>query len=180
MATVECPHEQDVLDAVAAGRWPARCDEELTSHVVQCRLCTDLVEVVGALTEAHDELWPSIQVPSAGTVWWRAQLRARREAAYKASRPITVIQLVASAAAVVVLVTLSYALAPWLTHVNIPRLEIGLPSWEMPSFAVSSAVPSFELPIMATLGMWGWLAIGAFVTWAVIAPLVIYLAVVED
>ena len=172
MAAVECPHEQDVLDAVAAGRWPARCDEELTMHVSACRLCADLVAVVGPLTEAREELWPEIQVPSAAAVWWRAQVRARQEAARKASRPITVVQVASTAAAALLVIGLCYATAPWLANLSIPRPELP----QLPPIDLQA----LRIPTVAELGMWGWAAIAAFVTWAVIAPLVIYLAVVED
>ena len=165
MGTVDCPREQDVLDALAAGRWPARCEDELRAHVAECGVCADVIEVVKPMREAHDELWPTIQIPPAGTVWWRAQLRARQEAARNASRPITVAQVLAGVAAVVALVGVFYAAAPWLSDFNftapvLPSLELG----------------SLELPTLAELGLWGWVAIIAFLTWAVISPLVIYLA----
>jgi hypothetical protein len=39
-------------------------------------------------------------VPDSGRVWWLAQLRARREAAEAAGRPITAVQVIALACAV--------------------------------------------------------------------------------
>ena len=43
-------------------------------------------------------------LPDPGIVWWRAQLRARREAAVAAGRPITGVQVLAAACALAVLV----------------------------------------------------------------------------
>ena len=52
-------------------------------------------------------------LPESGLVWWRAQLRARQDAARVAVRPITVAQAVAFAAAVGVLGALFGATASW-------------------------------------------------------------------
>ena len=51
----ECTREQDVLDAIAANRWPRRSDEELLQHVAGCAICSDLVEVVRPLIDEHDQ-----------------------------------------------------------------------------------------------------------------------------
>jgi len=158
-----------VLDALAAGRWPARCESELQSHVAQCPVCMDLGEVVGSLTAEHDELWSAIEVPSAGTVWWRAQVRARQEAARQASRPITVVQTAGAIVAAIAVVAVFYVSAPWLTMWIATAPE--LPSFEL---------PAISLPSLASPGMWRWVAIAALITWAVIAPLAVYLAVAED
>ena len=92
MANVECPREQDLLDALTAGRWPDRVDAELHTHVRDCAICTDLADVVGALYDARDVVYADVAVPASGTVWWRAQIRARREAAAQAARPVTIVQ----------------------------------------------------------------------------------------
>lgn len=175
MIRVECAREQDVLDAIAARRWPERCDAELRDHVASCSICSDVVAVVGPLTASHDEIWPEIQVPSSATVWWRAQLRAQQEAARKAARPITIVQVAASVAALVVIVVTAYAIRPWL-----PAFTFGLP--ELPTLSVS--LPRIALPevpsSISEIGLWSWMAIGAFLSWAVIAPLVIYFATAEE
>jgi hypothetical protein len=59
---------------------------------------------------ACDESHP----PPAGVVWWRAERRARHEAARIAARPTTVMQAVALACAAGVAVALLQFLAPWL------------------------------------------------------------------
>ena len=175
MMRIECPREQDVLDAIAARRWPARCDAELRDHVATCSICTDFVEVVEPLTVARDDMWPEIQVPSSATVWWRAQLRARQEAERKASRPITVVQVAASIVALVVIAAASYAVRPWMPAFRFPR-----PEWP----ALNVSVPHISLPdvpsSISDLGMWSWVAIAIFLSWAVIAPLVIYFATSDE
>ena len=99
MNATECRREQDVLDAIAAGRWPDRCDAELSAHVAGCAICADVVAVAQAFREAHDAAWRDARVPPSGRVWWRAEMRARQEAARKAARPITVVQGIAGACA---------------------------------------------------------------------------------
>lgn len=88
MSPVDCPREQDVLDAVRSGRWPHR-DPELRSHVAGCGLCADLADVAAACAVEQDAAWiDTSHVPLSEVVWWRAQVRARTEAARAASQPI--------------------------------------------------------------------------------------------
>ena len=122
---IECEREQDVLDALAARRWPARCDTELAAHVAACPVCTDLVEVAGALLDDHDVTYRDARIPSSGVVWWRAQLRARDEDARAAARPIAFIQGVAASVALWLLVTLlravpSATVAAWTREQSAP------------------------------------------------------------
>ena len=87
----ECAREQDVLDAVAAGRW----DAELRAHIESCAICQDVRTVFAAMSEERDAAWEETSVPPASVVWWRAQIRAREEATRAASRPIAMAQAVA-------------------------------------------------------------------------------------
>ena len=172
MIRVDCAREQDVLDAIAARRWSERCEPELREHVASCSICADLAEVVTALTDSHDALWPEVQVPSSANVWWRAQLRARQEAARKASRPITVVQVAASIAALVVLVLVAYVIRPWLPAFTLPVPKLPV---------LNVAIPLPEVPAsLSDVGMWTWVAIAVFFSWAVIAPLVIYFATSDE
>jgi len=96
MAHIECAHESDVLMMVTTGRWPGRAPAELRQHVASCDICSDLALIAVAIdAEAAS---PAVSVPSAGTVWWRAQLRARQEAAQVVLRPITAAQALSLAA----------------------------------------------------------------------------------
>ncbi len=175
MTPAECPREQDVLDALAARRWPSRCDADLLAHVARCGICADMIMVIQPLADAHEELWPAIQVPSAATVWWRAQLRARQEAARRASRPMTIVQVAASIAALAVLVSIGYVASPLLASLSFSLATL--------PFAFSLPLMDFslpEVPAVRELGLWSWMAIGVFVTWAVVTPLAIYFASAEE
>ena len=97
--TIDCPREQDILDALAASRWPDRCDDDLREHVRGCLICGDLAAVAGALLDDRDAAWREAHVPPSGVVWWRAQLRAREEAARAAAWPLAFIQGVAASVA---------------------------------------------------------------------------------
>lgn len=91
MARIECPHESDVLTMVVTGQWPERAPADLRAHVAACELCADLAVVAQAIDEEHSaRIEPNL--PGSGTMWWRAQLRARQEAATQVVRPITVAQ----------------------------------------------------------------------------------------
>lgn len=98
MARLDCPHEVDVLTMVSTGQWPERAPADLRAHVVTCAVCADLASVARAI---DDERAAPIapRLPSSGTVWWRAQLRARQDAAREVGRPITVAQAVLLAVA---------------------------------------------------------------------------------
>ncbi len=99
MNATECTREQDAVDAVTAGRWPDRCDDELRAHVAGCSICADVVTVARALQQEHESAWRDARVPPSGRVWWRAEMRARQEAARRASQPITFVQGIAGACA---------------------------------------------------------------------------------
>ena len=92
MNQTECARETDVVDAVTSGRWPERADAGLRAHVAGCAICADVAEVARALQDDHDAAWRDARVPSAGRVWWRAEMRARQEAARKAAQPMAFVQ----------------------------------------------------------------------------------------
>src|SRR4030095_3916888 len=86
-----CPRETDLWDAIAAGRWPDAADATLRAHVVNCAACRDLALVAGSLQRDASEVARDATPPSSAIVWWRAQMRARQEAAHAADPPITVV-----------------------------------------------------------------------------------------
>jgi hypothetical protein len=165
---IECPREQDVLDAFAAQRWPARCAAELRAHVHDCGICADLVAVAGALLDDHDTAYAEARIPPSGLVWWRAQRRAREENARAAARPIAFIQGVAASVAVWLLVTLVrsvptvrlIALKEWMAGL-VPHVSVPLPTIAHAAAAIPVAV----------------LVAGAAL---LLAPIAIYFAVNED
>jgi hypothetical protein len=99
MKSVDCEFESEVLAAVVQSRWPDRVDASLRAHASTCAICSDVAAVAAAIGEASDEMRASVAVPDSGGVWWRARLRARREAAEAAGRPITAAQVIALACA---------------------------------------------------------------------------------
>ncbi len=183
MTRFECSREQDVLDALASRRWPARCDAELRDHVASCALCTDLVAVAGALLDEADDL-AADALPPASVIWWRAQLRAREEAARAAARPLRVAQQVAAALGIALLVVWCWASASYIRSsvgsvlAVVPRIDaqaIGaravaaLPAFDASALA-QSALAALASPAVQ-------LAAGA---WLILAPVAIYLAVARD
>ena len=99
MRLMECEFEADVLAAVLQSRWPDRVEAPLRAHAAVCPICRDVALVAAAIDGAREEGRPRVAVPDAGRVWWVAQMRARREAARAAGRPITAVQVAALACA---------------------------------------------------------------------------------
>jgi hypothetical protein len=112
MTNIACAREQDVLDVLAARRWPGRCEPELEEHIRVCGICGDLAAAAAALLDEHECAWGEARVPASGVVWWRAQVRAREEAARAAARPIAFVQGVAASCAVWVAFSLLRAFPP--------------------------------------------------------------------
>ncbi len=117
MKTVECKFEAEVLAAVVQSRWPDRADADLRAHVSICPICAEVAAVAGAIDEANERMRPEAVVPPAGRVWWQAQIRARREAAEAAGRPITAAQVIALAVAAGLLGACFGASSAWFQSV---------------------------------------------------------------
>ena len=108
-----CEFEAEVLAAALQSRWPDRVDADLRAHVAGCALCADVAAVAGVIEDAREAAHAHVVVPDSGRVWWLAQLRARREAAQAAARPITITELVAVACAVGLLGACFGATSEW-------------------------------------------------------------------
>jgi hypothetical protein len=85
-----CEKEFAVIAAVRRGAW----EEELRAHAAACPVCSEVVLVAQALGEMHAADLSEARVPAAGWMWWRMQLRAKREAGERATQPITLIERV--------------------------------------------------------------------------------------
>jgi hypothetical protein len=119
MKPFECACEDEVLAAVGSGRWPSRVDAELRAHVSQCAVCRDVVTVAEAFGREDAEPGrlaesAAAHIPDSGAMWFRAQLRARQEAARTAVRPITVAQALSFASVIGLLGVLLGASSSWL------------------------------------------------------------------
>ena len=88
MKTPQCEKEPTVTELLQSGRWPEACDAALRSHVEICAVCSEIVLLSRLLQDDNAALLADVKLPDAGLVWWKAQLRARREAAEAAARPI--------------------------------------------------------------------------------------------
>jgi predicted anti-sigma-YlaC factor YlaD len=113
MKQIDCEFEADALAAALQSRWPEHVDAQLRTHVAECPICSGVVTIASAVDDARDEMRARAVLPDSGLVWWRAQLRARREAAEAAGHPITAAQLVAFACAVGLLGACFGATSTW-------------------------------------------------------------------
>ena len=76
-AMTSCHREADLLEVIAdrGAAWRNAANPDLVMHVGSCALCRDLADVAGALHEDQARLIQGASVPSAGLVWWRANIR---------------------------------------------------------------------------------------------------------
>ena len=162
MKFADCPREQDVIDAVTTGRWPDRCDPELTQHVATCDGCRDLAGIFGLLGTSWEDARQDAHVPASGAVWWRAQVRARRDAARAAARPIAAAQTAGALLGFVLAVYGIARISPWL----------------LSALAFPSGLAHFDTPALGTLPG-GWL-VAAGAALIAVASLAVYLTVAED
>lgn len=158
----ECAREAEVLEAVTAGRWPFA--GELQAHAASCPVCNDLVSVAAAFTEdTHDGLLRA-DVPPSGLVWWRAQRRARTDAARTAGRAITFVQVAsiigAIAAALALLGGVTVMSRTWRTWIA---------NFSDAVYFGGVTIPSWTPPLLA-----------AFAVTLALAPIALYFAVRED
>jgi hypothetical protein len=147
----ECPRAQEALDIVRAGRWPDGCDEDTRTHVAACADCGDIVQVASTISADYHAAVRTVRVPSSGSVWWRAQRRARQEAEHTAARVVTFVQGVSVAIGVTVAVAIA-------GPENVSR-----------AFMFLTTLSQWSLPVL--LGVTTSLAL---------APVALYLAVSRD
>lgn len=167
MPRIECPYEDDVLTMVTTGQWPTRASAELRAHAAECPVCADLALVAQAIGE--DAVAP--RLPGSGTVWWRAQLRARQDAAKESGRPITVAQAVLLAVAGGLAGAVFGATTGWFqrvlhgawTVVSDAAANVHLP--ELPSLTVDSTTIANYSTGLLLLGIAAAVAM-AVVVWA--------------
>ena len=164
----ECVREQDVLDAIGTNPWPDRADEDLRRHVAKCAICIDLVQVVRPLLEDGERASGEAHLPPASVVWWRAQIRARGEAARLATWPLTL----AHGAAVAAVLTVALGLA-FLVRDRFDGWRQSLEAWS--DYAQSWATPLPGFVAQHAIGIA--LVAGACL---VVAPLVVYLVVADE
>jgi len=166
---IECVREDEVLMMVSTGRWPEAAPAELRQHADHCQVCRELGLAAASIGEEAEVSVPNL--PSAGTIWWRAQLRARQEAARQVVRPITAAQMMAFAAMVGAAGAVFGATTQWFQRGlrTLGRsISDGVASIPMPSLSLPqdlSTVPVTSWIIVLLVGV-GLLAGAAVVSWA--------------
>jgi hypothetical protein len=163
MTAPECVREHEILDEIAEGRWPEAAPVALREHAAACAVCADLALAVSALhDDAADAKVGTMALPSAGQVWWRAELRARHDAARLAQRPVIAVQVVAAVVFLAAVVTGVRSLAP--------------EAWTWLLRAAGAA----RTANLATLDSWSVALILSVGLWVVAGPIAIYMVVRAD
>lgn len=114
MKPMECQHEMRVIEAARSGLW----DDELRRHAAECAVCADTLLAARVLRELRASEPQDIKLPDAGLVYWKSQLRARREAAARAAEPIALVERFALVCAALTILGVSiwrrHAIRLWL------------------------------------------------------------------
>ena len=93
-----------------------------------CPECGPLVVLAQQIRREFEHTTREARVPTPEIVWWRAQMRARQDAARKAARPILLTQALAIAALIGLLVSVAGRLTlPALSFVELSPISVGLP-----------------------------------------------------
>jgi hypothetical protein len=100
-----CPREEEAVRALRESSWSG----ELRAHVAGCEQCAEALMVSEVLCEADRQA--NVGVAEPGLMWWKMQLRARREFAEQAARPI----VWAERGALLVLAVMVAWAAAWLS-----------------------------------------------------------------
>lgn len=137
MMPVECEFESEVLAVTLQGRWPDRVDAHLREHVAACAICSDIAAIAGAIEDAREEMSARVVVPDSGRVWWLAQMRARREAAEAANRPMTAAQAIAFVCALGLLGACFRAASTWFQSA-LGRIASGLAGFDTNAWLASA------------------------------------------
>lgn len=163
--TRSCRHEPAVLEAARASERTAVADD-IQAHLAACDDCRLSFALVVSLQDQRAQALSDARVPSAGQVWWRAELRARQDAAAAVARPITLATGLAAAAVIGVVVSLFGVLGWWAR------------AW------LATTLARLSWPEAATQAAWSggtWLAVGLALAMLLVAtPLVLYVASREE
>jgi nitrate/nitrite transporter NarK len=91
-----CLREPEIVRVITAVAARGPLSEELTNHLRQCVGCREAAAISSALVSEREAARHE-PVPTADIVWFRAQLKARAEAAELAARPVFAVHAVAAA-----------------------------------------------------------------------------------
>jgi len=166
MTPFTCAREKELTQALRLGHWPQACPPELRAHVAGCRTCSDLALVAGSLRVARSSVTDTPHLPSAGALWWRAQLRRRNADIERLARPLLGAQIFAMAMAVVVCA----GVLLWAA-----RQGFAIGSWFRQlahTFDLSALLPDS----LVQFGGISWLLIPVLATLALVSGVVVYFA----
>ena len=134
MKPVECEFESEVLAAALQSRWPDAWTPPARARRSPARSAPMSRPSRAPLTKPARKCGQPVPgVPDSGRVWWLAQLRARREAAKAAGRPITAAQVIALACAVGLLGACFGATSLWFQSA-LRRIQSTLAGFSAPAF----------------------------------------------
>ena len=166
MTPFTCPREKELTLALRLGHWPQACSPDLRAHVAGCRTCSDLALVAGSLQAARSAVTAPPHLPTAGALWWRAQLRRRNADIERIARPLLGAQIFAMAMAIVV----GAGVLLWAA-----RQGITVGSWFRQlshAFDLSALLPDS----LVQFGGISWLLIPVLATLALVSGVVVYFA----
>lgn len=158
-----CEKESIVVKAARRGCW----DDDLRAHVAGCPVCADAALASQFLQEMQHADLAQVKVPSAGWMWWRAQLLAKRDAAERATQPITLVEQMAGACAVLsvigVLIWQWHPIRAWMASIG--------GTWHLAAYPAHALVTgllqeSSALLIGSASGLLVILGFAAYVIWA--------------
>lgn len=154
-----CGRTAEIEELLRLGHWPQAAGAELREHVGGCRGCSERMRVTEALQQMRASSMRAARLEPPALVWWRAQLRRRREVMQQVERPMRAQMLVVLA---VVCVGLGLAF----------RLSGGAVSWRGWLSAGAEAV------VRSGVGSLGvGLAVFSALALAMMAGLAVYLSV---
>jgi hypothetical protein len=93
----------------------------------ECPECGPLVALAEEIRREFETTRTQARVPTPEIVWWRAQMRARQDAARKAARPILFTQALAAAALIGLLVSVTGRLATSVSWSDLVPATAGIP-----------------------------------------------------
>ncbi len=165
MSPFTCTREKEVVDLLHRGHWPQASPADLRAHVDLCRSCSDLVLVTETFHAAKAPTAATVQLPTSGALWWRAQLRRRNQTIERINKPILGAQIFAFAMTLLVVISVlawqlrqGYNFAAWIE--DLPR-----------AFNFDALLPASLVHLEGSL----WLLFPLLATVALISGVVVYL-----
>jgi hypothetical protein len=102
MNFLRCLRRDEITAATMRGQWPDGCPEELRAHVKRCRRCAEVVLITQTLRSARGISVKGARLEPAGLIWWRAQIRKRRDVMERLNGPMWQVQTIAVGSSVCV------------------------------------------------------------------------------